>query len=44
MILIGLAVFIAIWLAVFWHLDPDDFRRPRYRNSRWEDDGKRSAP
>lgn len=41
MILIGLAIFIALWLAAFRHLDPDDFRRPRYRNSPWEDEGKR---
>lgn len=40
MILIGMAIFFGLWLAVFRKLDPDDFKRARYRNSRWEDEGK----
>jgi hypothetical protein len=40
MILIGMAIFFGLWLAVFRKLDPDDFRRARYRNSRWENETK----
>lgn len=40
MILIGMIIFIALWLAVFRKLDPDDFKRARYRNSRWENEAK----